>query len=234
MGKILMKIISDFKDYYDYLAHQYGVDEKIVFNRKPIPNNDETKSILKETLGLVREYKYALDNKLFSIGNEKSSNYRWLSVNGVLYLVYRERLMYANSPYKVFTREQYDVFFPKDIHGFRKKRSYEDLVGNANFVKELTSIHAKLNTPVFWFDHTGFGEMLFIGESNESKYKAPILSELGFASIYPADKLFQDISYFIGNVMRGSPDIKPPVEIENKDKILAHGFDLKQSFRHRK
>jgi hypothetical protein len=34
--------------------------------------------------------------------------------------------------------------------------------------------------------------------------------------------------------MKESPDIKPPVEIHDKDKITGHGFDLKQSFRHRK
>jgi len=29
-----MKIISKYKDYYDYLTHIYGVDEKIIFNRE--------------------------------------------------------------------------------------------------------------------------------------------------------------------------------------------------------
>ena len=43
--------------------------------------------------------------------------------------------------------------------------------------------------------------------------------------------MYQEISYFIGNTMNESPDIKPPVEISNKDKISKAGFDLKNSFR---
>ncbi len=230
-----MKIISDFKDYYDYLSHQYGVDESIVFNRKPIPNNDYTKSLIKETLDVVIEYKYTLDNKLYSVGGDKSSRYRWLSVNGILFLTYQEKIDYIYYPFKLFTQEQYDHFFPKEKYQFHKKiTNYEQLVGNKGFVEKLTKIHVKLNTPVFWFDYSGFGELLFVGDSNTSKFKAPMLSEIGLASVYPADKLFQDISYFIGNVMKESPDIKPPVEIHDKDKITGHGFDLKQSFRHRK
>ena len=29
-----MKIISKFKDFYDYKVAKYGVDEKLVYNRK--------------------------------------------------------------------------------------------------------------------------------------------------------------------------------------------------------
>ena len=29
-----MKIISKFKDFYDYKVTKYGVDEKLVYNRK--------------------------------------------------------------------------------------------------------------------------------------------------------------------------------------------------------
>jgi hypothetical protein len=230
-----MKIVSEFKDYYDYLAHQYGVDETIVFNRKPIPNNDETKLILTQlhNLSVINGNRFVND-KLYTIGENKS-RYRWLSVNGVLYLLYTGKPKCTNLEFKVFTREQYDEFFPKFKYDlFNRNRSYENLVGNNKNVKELTAIHIKLNTPIFWFDHTGFGDFLSVGNSDVSRFKLPILSEIGFASIYPADKLFQDISYFIGNVMKDSPDVKPPVEIEDKHKIVGHGFDLKQSFRHRK
>ena len=29
-----MKIISKFKDFYDYKVAKYGVDEKLIYNRK--------------------------------------------------------------------------------------------------------------------------------------------------------------------------------------------------------
>lgn len=46
------------------------------------------------------------------------------------------------------------------------------------------------------------------------------------------EKLSQEISYCIGNVILNKN--APPIEVENNIKILGHGFDLKESFRHRK
>ena len=37
-----MKILSRFKDYYDYLAHQYGVDEKVIFKRDLLSTKPDT------------------------------------------------------------------------------------------------------------------------------------------------------------------------------------------------
>ena len=31
-----MKKISEFKDFYDYKVSKYGIDEKLVFNRKTL------------------------------------------------------------------------------------------------------------------------------------------------------------------------------------------------------
>lgn len=64
--------------------------------------------------------------------------------------------------------------------------------------------------------------------------KTPRLKDLGLSSLYPAEALYQDIAYFVGNVLHPSPDLAPPVFIADKDKIVQYGFDLKQSFRHRK
>jgi hypothetical protein len=101
----------------------------------------------------------------------------------------------------------------------------------------LIPIHNIINQPIFVVEFYGrqdldFGDFTYDG--GVIRYYAPVLSELGFPSIYPAEQLYQDISYFIGNEMKPSPDIKPPVEISNDNKIEGHGFDLKQSFRHRK
>jgi len=45
--------------------------------------------------------------------------------------------------------------------------------------------------------------------------------------------LFQDVYSYISNVLRENPDVKPPVEVANENKITAAGFDIKKSFRHR-
>ena len=61
--------------------------------------------------------------------------------------------------------------------------------------------------------------------------KLPRLGELGFAALFSAEQMYQNLSYFVGNYLRESADLKPPVTISDRDRILQHGFDLKKSFR---
>lgn len=60
------------------------------------------------------------------------------------------------------------------------------------------------------------------------------LNDLGFAAIMTAEQCYQEIESYLVNVLRDNPDKIPPVQVSDKDKIGQHGFDLKQSFRHRK
>lgn len=59
----------------------------------------------------------------------------------------------------------------------------------------------------------------------------PNLGELGFGGILSPEQCYQELSYFIGNVLCDSPDLKLPCEINNEERIIAAGFDLKNSFR---
>ncbi len=56
----------------------------------------------------------------------------------------------------------------------------------------------------------------------------PILQEQGFASLIPAEQMYQDISMFITNEL--TEQMKMPT-MTNKEKIASHGFDSKTSFR---
>lgn len=96
----------------------------------------------------------------------------------------------------------------------------------------LVKLSKELGTPIFEYDGYDFGEY-YIMDGNMYN-KIPNLQELGIASVYSPEQLYQDLSYFIGNIMKDNPDINPPVIIEDIHKITGHGFDLKQSFRHRK
>jgi len=80
---------------------------------------------------------------------------------------------------------------------------------------------------VFTFDHGRTGTVR-VDEN------IPILGDIGLAAVYPAEQLYQDLSYFIVNTMKDSPDMAKPSSITDKEKISSHGFDLKMSFRHRK
>jgi hypothetical protein len=93
---------------------------------------------------------------------------------------------------------------------------------------QLIEVSKIVNTPVFIVEGYEFKNnkyMLRIAS------EIPILANLGIPSIYKAEQLYQDLAYFIGNKMKDSPDLAPPVAIADKDRIVQHGFDLKKSFR---
>jgi hypothetical protein len=109
--------------------------------------------------------------------------------------------------------------------------NYEFYVGAED--PTLIEISRNLNAPVFviegyQWDHKTNKTQLRINS------EIPILSTLGFPSFYAPEQLYQDLAYFMGNKIKTSPDLAPPVEVSNKDRIVQHGFDLKASFRHRK
>jgi hypothetical protein len=59
----------------------------------------------------------------------------------------------------------------------------------------------------------------------------PNLGSLGFASLVPAERMYQELALFVGNVLSESPDVRPPAEVSDKERLVQKGFDLKTSFR---
>jgi len=59
-------------------------------------------------------------------------------------------------------------------------------------------------------------------------YSIPLLANFKFASIIEPDEMYQSIYNFLG-WLKDNPE--PPNTQTDKDKIVAHGFDAKRSFR---
>jgi hypothetical protein len=103
---------------------------------------------------------------------------------------------------------------------------YDDCIGRHQPKDYLIELHKMLNVPVFMF----YNNRTLL----DSDYWTVNLGELGIGRLYSPEQIYQEISQFISNVMVENADILPPVEISDKDKIVGHGFDIKQSFRNRK
>lgn len=91
---------------------------------------------------------------------------------------------------------------------------------------DLLKVHRALNAPIFSF-HIGIHGYLHV--DNE----IPILSEIpGFVKKAGDPGVFYQriYNFFIEN--RANTDLEPPVEVDNKSKILKAGFDMRTSFRH--
>ena len=240
-----MKIISKFKDFYDYKVTKYGVDEKLVYTRKTyceyfqgffrdinidyrISEDDFNKN-LKENTKVTDEKNI---HKILFIG-EKLIHLFFIE-NGV----YTHLDIKNNEDLRKFTDFEYrkEITF-KDGKKFniytRFKDDWEYLLSYDR--KKLINLNIDkddiiLNEPILLIE--------YIGKCNNEKAKRyyspslykfiynPNLSQMGVH--IDEDFVWQSLVEFL-SIKRSEKEISPEVSDENK--ILSKGFDLKTSFR---
>ena len=242
-----MKIISKFKDFYDYKVAKYGVDEKLVYTRKTY-----CEYFLNFYSHLRKEYRFSEEefNKNLKKNVEYSeiAKYHKILVIGekVIHLFFTENGVYnhldiknhkdvekpygcAKSKIIIFNDDKkFDIpsafraLWP-DLFSYDRKRL---LYVNTYIPKD----DIILNEPIFLIE--------YIGEYNDGSsrrqyfpplYKFtynPNLSQMG---VYiDEDFVWQSLVEFLSN-KRSEKEISP--EVSNENKILSKGFDLKTSFR---
>lgn len=212
-----MKIKSKFKDYYDYVAHAYGwADEKITYVRDRFPHTgDGLKSFFINFSGDILSPPSRFSRNVID------HEFKWVIVAGKYYLIlapaYTED-WFLYSPTHPVAKELMDS--PSMYLGFEDNR--------------LIELSRVLKAPVFCIKGTNYNWRAKRIDV-EVNYDIPNLGELGFASIISPEQMYQDISYFMGNVIHISPDMMPEPNpaMTDKERILSHGFDLRASFRHR-
>jgi len=222
-----MRIISPFKDYYDHIAYIYGGgDPKIVYERR--------KRIADEDLQLLTDTTF----------NGVHSPSLWL--NPVSPVKSKGTLCVAGRTFCLMhDTETGEVF----VHNPKKRDEYVRYVGyrwatmneerrkqeepNLTYVDNGAIMLSRMaKAPVFLIKDVIYGEgKQFHAKTYVIDKETPILSTIGMAALYPPEQIYQDLAYYISNLMNESPDMMPPTV---QQKIESHGFDLKQSFRHRK
>lgn len=284
-----MKIVSNFKDYYDFMQ-QYGIDEKIVFNRIDksklnytnstfhLPDEEDLTSAECDKINnVVLNFKKENEetNKIFSLlsdysraNSEKDFNlaleYFVVSINSKLMdsiclTMKSNSNSYENPMIREFIKrniseeQAYDLLKEKisSIVGktslyhkyllkesfqeyFKKTRYYHEYnssmkVGSINSESVLQELHIKCNSPIVFINYSSLNR----SPKSVRVYKNIPLSYLGINNAFDStEKLLQEISYCIGNVLTNKNE--PPIAVDNKTKIEQHGFDYKKSFRHRK
>ena len=235
-----MRIISKFKDYYDHIAHQYGGgDPKIVYERKeltepkiiqpgnvkfyePIYHSLQSELVIPHAFGLHgHSYDYSRHGKFA----EYTGSY--VCVAGRMFLLIQspqtELTYYKNVPGAAEHVSGY--------HSYRNTPVREQFDGAVEY-PELVKLCQMVKAPVFLFRMRMSPSDGAIGKRTFTILcEVPMLSKLGLARYYPPANVYQDLSYFMGNTINGSPDIDPPAVVSDKDRLLQRGFDLKTSFR---
>ena len=219
-----MKINSPFKDYYDFVAYKYGGgDPRVVYPRQRVAHAIDV-NIEIENCGLT-------DPRTYERCSNHESHYMYLVIAGKAFLItspvqktYSYKTDYDLSTYRIM---QVD-FKPEERGWIRHRQEIE-------FGKEypfLIDLSRKVGAPVFVISAIEY----------QSEWKKatvtvcgqyPVLGRLGVPAMISPEQMYADLSMFVGNKMRDTPDTKPPVELSNKKKIEKAGFDLRQSFRHR-
>lgn len=205
-----MKIISKFKDYYDYLQGVYGIDEKLILDRTKFVKRypDGENAVVRFFIcgmvveGLFRDGKYWYGSELESIGEVRKSSKYWRN-NDKYYFVERNasfgnkyiQILKMPAPFKLWIQTQKSDFY---------QNKTEDICPND-----------KYNCPIIISGYYGDGY-----EMN------PILSEYQFHKVFSA----QDIWFMLTEWLGKEKQIKEMRT--DKEKILSNGFDLKTSFRH--
>ena len=237
-----MKIISKFKDFYDYKVTKYGVDEKLVYTRvtKNFRNSPRLFSINKTQPDYNNKILFVGD-KIVLIFKTEEKLYTQFDLEDI------ELLKAKNSNVRV-----------KNFSYYMKDSEITFLDGNTIFVNSFINIDLydllKMNRKTFYnffiknkkdfFDideeNNFFNEPIVLIEFLEnvtdhdnrrsiSVYKKtynPNLSQMG---VYiDEDFIWQNLVEFLSN-KRSEKEIS--LEVSNENKILSKGFDLKTSFR---
>lgn len=218
-----MRIHSSYKDYYDYCAYQWGGgDPKITYVRKKFDPVPDAYNENLPVYGRQDFYREGYDLK-------------WLCVAGKLYLLVDVRptdIYTSHMPkWEVidegkhpkiwnylhngprYAAERYPEKYPKKYNGAESKAAVE--------------ISREIKAPVFTYHYLDSGRVVI--EEN-----VPVLADMGLPALVSPEQMYQDIAYFLGNTINVSPDMMPPTKMSDKEKIAAAGFDVVQSFRHRK
>lgn len=205
-----MKIISKFKDYYDYLQGIYGIDEKLILDRTkfvnkfPYGENAVARFFICGLVveGLFRDGKFwygkeleQWDKKLKNWG--KSGNYYFVKSD-------KSNPTWGGSDSRVL----------KSPMKFKDWILIQETIFYENKIKVVCP-NDKYDCPILISS--------YFGQDYEVN---PILSEYQFHKVFSA----QDIWFMLTEWLGREKQIN---EIRtNQEKILSNGFDLKTSFRH--
>ena len=238
-----MKIISKFKDFYDYKVAKYGMDEKLVYIRKTYCEYFQV--LIGNISNIYINYRISEDDFNKNLKDdtkpidEKNIHKILFIGEKLIHLFSTENGIYTHFDIKNENdlRKLNDFQYKKEVT-FKNEKKFSifskfgsdwDYLLSYNRKKLITSDIDKddiiLNEPMLLIE--------LIGTSKSSRYLYnykftynPNLSQMG---VYiDADFVWQSLVEFLSN-KRSEKEIIP--EVSNENKIQSKGFDLKSSFR---
>lgn len=202
-----MKIISKYKDYYDFLVGTYGIDENYIYDRTEFYNLPYIKSDKMVTNLIIGEYKF--------VG---------LWMGGKCY--------FGDSVAKFSDELNSDLF--KRVYfsnrNITDKTHYFIKDGRFHIEIPKTPVFLGDSSPSFELDCPVLIETSHWETENVKKYrKNPILSQYNLVSGYSADDVYHKLNDWFSR--RNTMKEKDVPVGDDSVRIVSAGFDLKTSFR---
>jgi hypothetical protein len=253
-----MKIISQWRDYYDHVAHIYGGgDPKVIYNRDyVVPDRVSGSDRFEDTLdvkGNVWTPNIPSSMEIINAGIAPVQKHEFsaLIVMDRLFILERQSdmgemgVLHTRKDWHITARPLLDLpyggLYPlmrmgeafTDRASLYEKRRMRELLHDDRNDRFLFKQGSKYNGAR---DLCKFaGAPVFVLQGNRSPCisgRTPKLSALGLAAYIDPQQLYQELAMFVGNVL--NPVEQPPSSMKDIEKVASHGFDKKISFRHRK
>lgn len=199
-----MYIVDKHKDFYDYYSHLYGIDKKVVFDRRlskrlseqsfislfvhlstRTPVNKKSKRYVVLEVGTT-QYLFKLHN--FEVKEEKVLDYDIEIIR-----VFRENKHLFKKPITIMSAD------PAYVWSYRKGRRY-------------------------LFD-SSFDEAI---QKTYNKVSLPILAATKLTTLLDPEKIWIELQTYISSLDNDVDTSTPMTDVE---KAINHGFDKKTSFR---
>lgn len=197
-----MKIISKFKDYYDYFQGIYGMDEKLVLDRTEF-------------------------YKMTYLPSDYTKVIFWICDFRVEGIVFKGEFLYGKE-LEPFHKNVYSTKFEKDtfytiyddykhlVEILKRPTLFQDLPKRRNRKGDIIiedCPNTQFNCPILFEEYGSF-------------YKFPILQDYQFHKVFTDFQMWTMLTEWLGR------EKKIENNQSNKEKILSNGFDLETSFRH--
>lgn len=162
-----MKIISKYKDYYDWVVGKYGMDEKMVLDRTKgyYPKVREY-----EDKNEPKKYELAICGELFTVYFYKEKSYHT-----------DEEITTLNNLLKKHGKEK--------LFGFHTYSWYREMY-NLQWFKEMNMYHG----PTLVNDKYGIPTLMRIGTDS---WQGILLKEFGVGNYIPAEEMFEKVYSWI-------------------------------------
>jgi hypothetical protein len=198
-----MKILSKYKDYYDYLVGIYGIDEKLVLDRTKFDVPQYSDVVTFYICGKVIDGYYDAKEERFYFGNDIFKKFP------------KENKKHNKWHFKFIGN---DIDDSNEVVRIPVDGSRFSLYANLSILDDKKFINEKMGCPIICSNKLYF-------DKDSTYYFFPKLDETGIIKVLPPHEIYILLSEWLGREKVINDNRT------NDEKIVSAGFDKKISFR---